>query len=126
MNMFMRTKEAFAAKREDALAALRRARFVACDETGVRIEAVNAYQWVFCCEAAIVHSAQFTRGAIAVREAMAGHRPQSVDVGPLYGPAGPRRPAADMPRPSRPRDPLRRGEQRRQRRLSSQALAGSR
>ena len=75
MNMFARTKAAFAAKREQALVALRRARVVACDETGVRIEGVNAYHWVFCCEDAIVHSAEFTRGAVAVREAMAGHRP---------------------------------------------------
>jgi transposase len=31
---------------------------------------------VFCCEDAVVHSAEFTRGAVAVREAMAGHRPE--------------------------------------------------
>jgi len=77
MNMFARTKAAFAKGREDALAALRRARFVACDETGARIEGVNAFHWVFCCEDAVVHSAEFTRGASAVREAMAGHRPGS-------------------------------------------------
>jgi transposase len=75
MNMFARTKAAFAAKRESALATLRRARFVACDETGARIEGVNAFHWVFCCEDAVVHSAEFTRGAAAVREAMSGHRP---------------------------------------------------
>ena len=75
MNMFARTKAAFAAGRENALVALRRARVVACDETGARIEGVNAHHWVFCCEDAVVHSAEFTRGAVAVREAMGGHRP---------------------------------------------------
>jgi len=76
MNMFARAKATFASGRENALAALRRARFVACDETGARIEGVNAYHWVFCCEDAVVHSAEFTRGAAAVREAMSGHRPE--------------------------------------------------
>ncbi len=46
MNMFARTRAAFASGRENALAALRRARFVACDETGARIEGVNAFHWV--------------------------------------------------------------------------------
>jgi len=45
MNMFKRTKPAFEAKRTQALTALRQARFVASDETGSRIEGVNAYQW---------------------------------------------------------------------------------
>jgi transposase len=76
MNMFARTKAAFAKGRENALATLRRARFVACDETGARIEGVNAYHWVFGCADAVVHSAEFTRGAAAVREVMSGHRPE--------------------------------------------------
>jgi transposase len=36
---------------------LRKASFVASDETGVRIEGVNAYHWVFCCKSAVVHMA---------------------------------------------------------------------
>jgi transposase len=75
MNMFKRTSAAFEAKRTQALAALRRARFVACDETGVRIEGVNAFHWVFCCRQAIVHSAAFSRGAQVVRDVLDGHRP---------------------------------------------------
>jgi transposase len=44
MNMFKRKQATFAARRTAALAQLRRARFVACDETGARIEGVNAFQ----------------------------------------------------------------------------------
>ena len=56
MNMFKRTAPIFAAKREDALVALRRADIVACDETGMRIEGCNGYQWVFCAPKAVVHT----------------------------------------------------------------------
>jgi hypothetical protein len=55
MNMFRRSAAAFAARREQALATLREARFVASDETGVRIEGVNAYHWVFHCAQAVIH-----------------------------------------------------------------------
>jgi transposase len=75
MNMFKRMQAAFQAKRTQALALLRKASFVACDETGARIEGVNAYHWVFCCKEAVVHSAAFTRGAQVVREVLDGHRP---------------------------------------------------
>ena len=75
MNMFKRTKTAFEARRAEALAALRRARFVSCDETGARIEGVNAFHWVFCSKKAVVHGVAFTRAAEVVRDVMAGHRP---------------------------------------------------
>jgi transposase len=75
MNMFQRTAPVFAAGRDDALAALRRAAVVACDETGVRIEGCNAYQWVFCASDAVVHTADFTRAGQVVRDTMNGHRP---------------------------------------------------
>ena len=76
MNMFKRSAPVFAAGRDDALAALRRAEVVACDETGVRIEGCNGYQWVFCSDEAIVHTAQFSRAAQVVRDMMGGHRPE--------------------------------------------------
>ena len=75
MNMFKRTKTAFEARRVEALAALRRARFVSCDETGARIEGVNAFHWVFCSKEAVVHGAAFTRATEVVRDVMDGHRP---------------------------------------------------
>lgn len=75
MNMFKRAAPIFAARRDDALVALRRADVVACDETGMRIEGCNAYQWVFCAPDAVVHTAAFSRAAQVVRDAMAGHKP---------------------------------------------------
>jgi transposase len=75
MNMFKRAAPVFAARRDDALVALRRAQVVACDETGVRIEGCNAYQWVFCAADAVVHTAVFSRAAQVVRDTMAGHQP---------------------------------------------------
>jgi transposase len=76
MNMFKRTSPIFSTGRDDALAALRRAEVVACDETGVRIEGCNAYQWVFCSSKAVVHTAAFSRAAQVVHDTMAGHRPE--------------------------------------------------
>ena len=75
MNMFKRTAPVFAARRDDALVALRRADVVACDETGMRIEGCNGYQWVFCAPDAVVHTAVFSRAAQVVRDTMAGHQP---------------------------------------------------
>ena len=75
MNMFKRTAPIFAARRDDALVALRRAEVVACDETGMRIEGCNGYQWVFCAPDAVVHTAVFSRAAQVVRDTMAGHQP---------------------------------------------------
>ena len=75
MNMFKRAAPIFAARRDDALVALRRATVVACDETGMRIEGCNGYQWVFCASDAVVHTAEFSRAAQVVRDTMAGHQP---------------------------------------------------
>ena len=75
MNILRRSQGAFAAERDVAIAALRQAKVVASDETGVRIEGSNAYQWVFRCPEAVVHQAAPTRGAIVVRTLMDGHRP---------------------------------------------------
>jgi transposase len=76
MNLLRRAQGAFAAERDKAVAALRQARVVASDETGVRIEGSSAYHWVFRCSEAVVHHASSTRGAIVVRTLMDGHRPE--------------------------------------------------
>lgn len=76
MNLLRRAQGRFQAGREDAVAALRCARVVASDETGVRIEGSNAYHWVFRCKQAVVHRAAPTRAASVVREVMDGHRPE--------------------------------------------------
>ncbi len=61
---------------EHAVAALRQAKVVASDETGVRIEGSNAYHWVFRCKEAVVHHAAPTRAAAVVHAMMAGHQPE--------------------------------------------------
>ncbi|WP_180575329.1 IS66 family transposase [Agrobacterium vitis] len=76
MNMLRRAQGTFVPERDVAVGALRRAKVVASDETGVRIEGSNSYQWVFRCTEAVVHQAAPTRGAIVVETLMNGHRPQ--------------------------------------------------
>ena len=63
MNMLRRSQTAFVPERDTAIAALRRAKVVASDETGVRIEGSNAYQWVFRSNEAVVHRAAATRAS---------------------------------------------------------------
>ena len=75
-NMFRRGSKAFAAQKEAALVQLRRARAVASDETGVRIEGINAQHWVFRSHDTVLHEVAFSRGAQVVRDVMDGHRPE--------------------------------------------------
>jgi transposase len=75
MNMLRRSHGHFQAGREQAIAALRRAKVVASDETGVRIEGSNSYHWVFRCRDAVVHHAAQTRAAAVVHDIMGDHRP---------------------------------------------------
>ena len=74
-NMFGRAQAAFDAKKAVILARLRTARAVASDETGVRIEGVNAQHWVFRAPGVVLHEAAFSRAAQVVRDVMGGHRP---------------------------------------------------
>jgi transposase len=76
MNMLRRAHGRFQAPRDEAVAALRRAKMVASDETGVRIEGATAYHWVFRSPDAVVHQAAPTRAASVIRAMMDGHRPQ--------------------------------------------------
>jgi len=75
-NMFRRGGKAFTAKKAGILESLRRARAVASDETGVRIEGVNAQHWVFRSHDTVLHEVAFSRGAQVVRDVMDGHRPE--------------------------------------------------
>jgi len=74
-NMFERRSAAFKDKKAVILARLRTARAVASDETGVRIEGVNAQHWVFRAPGVVLHEAAFSRAAQVVRDVMDGHRP---------------------------------------------------
>jgi transposase len=74
-NMFRRAQAAFGAKKDAILARLRTADAVASDETGVRIEGVNAQHWVFRAPGVVLHETAFSRAAQVVRDVMGGHRP---------------------------------------------------
>ena len=75
MNMFIRSHARFAIEAEKAKAVLRKAKIVASDETGVRIEGTNSYHWVFHCKDAVVHQPDYSRAARVVTETMNGHLP---------------------------------------------------
>lgn len=75
-NILRRGGVAFEAKKAGILTHLRQAEAVASDETGVRIEGVNGYQWVFRAPGVVLHEASFSRGAQVVRDVMDGHRPR--------------------------------------------------
>jgi transposase len=75
-NMLKRSHVPFAAMKTDVVKDLRRADMVASDETGIRIEGLNGYHWVFMSNTAIVHEAQLSRAAQVVRDVMGAHRPK--------------------------------------------------
>jgi len=76
MNMFARARPRFTCEADKARRGLRAAKVVASDETGVRIEGTNSYQWVFHCKDAVVHQPDYSRAARVVEEVMDGHVPE--------------------------------------------------
>ena len=113
----------FKAGRDAALSALRRATVVASDETGVRIEGHELVSLGVPLRgrggAPRRPDAGRVRGARDHGRAPA----RRVAVGPLLGPTGPRRPAADLPGPPRARRRLCARHRRRHPRLAAQAVA---
>ena len=75
MNMLRRGAASFAAQKSSLVSRLRGAKAVASDETGVRIEGLNAYHWVFRSADTVVHEAAFSRGAKVIDAVMGDHRP---------------------------------------------------
>lgn len=75
-NMLKRSHQPFEAAKQDIIGDLRQAEMVASDETGIRIEGLNGYHWVFRSDQAIVHEAQLSRAAQVVRDVMGEHRPK--------------------------------------------------
>src|SRR3954453_10200771 len=80
---FRRGKPRFDAETSAILARLRRARVVCSDETGVRIDGQNGWNWVFQNDEVVIHVIRHSRGASVVAEVMAGHRP-AIWVSDLY------------------------------------------
>ena len=60
MNMFIRSHAGFKIEADKAKAVLRKAKVVASDETGVRIEGTNSYHWLFHCKDAVVHQPDYS------------------------------------------------------------------
>src|SRR5215203_2887161 len=81
---FRRGKPRFDAETAAILARLRRARVVCSDETGVRVDGRNGWNWVFRNAEVVIHVVRRSRGAGVVAEVMAGHRP-AIWVSDLYG-----------------------------------------
>lgn len=75
-NILKRSHGPFVARKKDIITDLREAEAVASDETGIRIEGLNGYHWVFMSKKAIVHEAQLSRAAQVVRDVMGDHRPR--------------------------------------------------
>lgn len=75
-NMLKRSHQPFADCKTGIVEDLRGADVVASDETGIRIEGLNGYHWVFMSDRAIVHEAQLSRAAQVVRDVMGEHRPK--------------------------------------------------
>src|SRR4051812_19273186 len=80
---FQRGKPRFDAETAAILARLRRARVVCSDETGLRIDGRNGWNWVFQNDEVVLHVVRYSRGAGVVAEVMAGHRP-AIWVSDLY------------------------------------------
>lgn len=76
MNMFARSRPRFICEAVKARGVLRAAKVVASDETGMRIEGTNSYQWVFHSKDAVVHQPDYSRAARVVHEVMGEHVPQ--------------------------------------------------
>jgi transposase len=82
--MLQRAKSCFDNEVGAILARLRRSRIVCCDETTVRINGRNHWNWVFQNDQVVIHIVRNSRAASVVTEIMAGHR-SSVWVSDLYG-----------------------------------------
>lgn len=74
-NLLRREGSRFMAQAETYLDDLRHAPVIASDEAGVRIEGVNAQQWVFHSHDIVIHKMAFSRGAQVVLDLMDGARP---------------------------------------------------
>jgi transposase len=72
---FRRAMPCFDAEVSAILARLRRARVIGSDETGVRINGQNAWNWVFQNNEVVIHVIRHSRAASVVHEVLDGHRP---------------------------------------------------
>jgi transposase len=83
--MLQRAKPCFDRQVADILARLRKSRVVYSDETSVRIDGVNWWNWVFQNDDIVLHVIRRSRGRAVVEEVLDGHRP-ALWISDLYGP----------------------------------------
>ena len=82
--MLCRARPCFDKQVEAILARLRKSRVVCSDETSVRIDGVNWWNWVFQNDDIVLHVIRRSRGHGVVEEVLDGHRP-ALWVSDLYG-----------------------------------------
>jgi len=83
--LFQRAKPSFDRQVAAILARLRKSRVVYSDETSVRINGVNWWNWVFQNDDVVLHVIRRSRARAVVEEVLDGHRP-ALWVSDLYGP----------------------------------------
>jgi transposase len=82
--LLQRAKPRFDRQVEAILARLRKSRVICSDETSVRVNGVNWWNWVFQNEAIVLHVIRRSRGRKVVEEVLDGHQP-ALWVSDLYG-----------------------------------------
>jgi transposase len=82
-NLFQRAARRFDPATEAILERLRRSRLVCSDETSVRVEGRNQWEWVFQNAEVCLHVIRPSRGAGVIETTLGGHRPQ-IWVSDLY------------------------------------------
>lgn len=75
-NLLTRAKGQLESEVEGILKAVRSSRLVCSDETSVRVNGKNQWEWVFQNEQVCFHIIRPSRGGDVIEEVMAGHQPQ--------------------------------------------------
>lgn len=75
-NLFQSAKTRFDDHAAEILERIRSSRVIGSDETSVRVNGKNEWEWVFQNEEVCIHVIRPTRGSSVIREVMGGHRPQ--------------------------------------------------
>ena len=82
--LLQRAKPCFDKQTEAILARLRKSRVIYSDETSVRIDGVNWWNWVFQNDDIVLHVIRRSRGIGVVEDVLDGHKP-ALWVSDLYG-----------------------------------------
>jgi transposase len=75
-NLLSRVKGQLQSEVDAILATLRTFRLVCSDETSVRVNGKNQWEWVFQNEQVCFHIIRPSRGGDVITEVMKGHRPE--------------------------------------------------